>query len=359
MSRNAYFFCYNKFVLFYIEWYKEKGTFMQNIKINELNKLIGNTPLIKIRYSYKNKIKCAYFKAEWYNLTGSIKDRMALNIIKKAYIKGALKEGQTIIETSSGNTGISFSAIGGYLGHPVIILMPEHMSEERKKLILSYGAKLHLVSREEGFLKCLELNKELAKYENAFLPLQFENKSNVEVHFKTTGTEIIAQLAKINKAPDAIIAGVGTGGTLMGIGKKFKKINKNVKIFALEPKSSPTLRVGKKVGTHKIQGIGDDFIPPIIDKNILESIIDVDDDDAIAMAKKITKELGLGIGISSGANFLGAVLINEIMPKNSVVVSVFSDDNKKYLSTYTNAQIDDNKHFITSRVKLLDFNVIL
>jgi len=327
-------------------------------KINSLEHLVGNTPLIEITYEYNNKQNKIYFKLEWYNLTGSVKDRIASYIIKSAYKTGELKERQPIIETSSGNTGISFSAIGKYLGHPVTILMPEHMSEERKLIIKSFGANLQLVKKEDGFLKCLELAKVLGKEQNAYLPLQFENKCNVGAHYEGTGLEVVKMLQKINKIPDALILGVGTGGTLEGMAKRFRKVNKNVKIFALEPASSPTLKVGKKIGTHKIQGISDDFIPPIINVKNLTGIVDIEDNDAIFMAQKLSRDLGLGVGISSGANFLGAVLIKDKLPKGSVVVSIFPDDNKKYLSIFLNEKLEIMPNYLFDKIKLLNYMVV-
>lgn len=333
---------------------------MRKTRLEQLNNLIGNTPLIKINYKYENKKNEIYFKAEWYSLTGSIKDRVALNIITKAYENKKLKRGQEIVETSSGNTGISFSAVGTYLGHPVSIVMPDYMSEERHGLIKSYGAKLVLCSKEEGgFLGCFKKAEELAKVKKAFMPLQFENKYNTDTHYKFTGKEIIDQLKKINKTPSVFVSGAGTAGTLMGVGKLFKEINNDSKIYVLEPKSSPTLRSGKKVGYHSIQGINDEFVPALYKNDLVEDIIDVDDKDSICMAQKLAIELGLGVGISSGANFLGAVLAQQCLSKKDLVVSIFVDDSKKYLSTFMDKKIINNPNYLSNKIKLLSYEVIV
>jgi cysteine synthase len=297
--------------------------------------LIGNTPLLKINYQYKGRPGSIYAKAENLNLTGSIKDRMAYHIIKKAYMSGTLKSGDHIVEATSGNTGISFSAIGRALGHEVTIFMPDWLSRERINLIRSLGAKIQLISREEGgFLKSIEMAEEIAaSNEGTFLPRQFSNSDNVEAHYMTTGPEIWHQLKNKSIIPDAFVAGVGTGGTVMGVGKYLKEVNPNIRVYPLEPANSPTLSTGCKMGKHRIQGISDEFIPPILDLASLDEIVSVDDGDSIIMAQKLSAGLGLGVGISSGANFLGAVKIQEILGPDKVVVTVFPDDNKKYLST--------------------------
>lgn len=328
---------------------------MENKKIKQIEGLIGNTPLIEITYKFKSNVQKAYFKLEWCNLTGSIKDRMVLHTLKKAYEENLLQLGKPIIETSSGNTGISLSAIGSYIGNPVTICMPEHMSEERKFLIKSFGANLELITKEEGFLGCLEKAKVLQKETNAFLPLQFENENNVEAHYLITGLEIIKQLEKQNKKATHFIAGVGTGGTLMGIGKRLKEYNA-AEVLAVEPASSPVLKVGKKIGSHKIQGISDEFIPPIYKKEWVDDIIDINDYDAILMVQKLSKELGLGVGISSGANFLGTVFARK--KENDVIVSVFPDDNKKYLSIFKEDALDGSKNSIVSEITLLGYCIL-
>lgn len=318
-----------------------------------MDKLIGNTPLIKIKYKYNNEIKEIYTKLEYYNLTGSIKDRMAYYIINKAYNEGKLKNGMPIIEATSGNTGISFSAIGAYFGNPVYIFMPDWVSVERKSIMEMFGAHVTLVSKEQGgFNKCIELADELSRKLNGFRPNQFDNLDNIEAHYLTTGKEIVEKLDNIT----GFVSGIGTGGTLMGISKRLKETNPNMVTCALEPDDMPLLSSGKIFGSHKIDGIGDDFIPSIVDENKVDIIITVNDDDAVNMSRMLGKELGLGVGISSGANLLGAILLNEKIGGN--IVTVFPDCNKKYLSTDLSKKIDLNKDFISNKIELISYEII-
>jgi cysteine synthase A len=300
-----------------------------------LKSLVGNTPLLAIDFTFGGAPRRLYAKAENLNLTGSVKDRMALHILRRAHERGALEPGGLIVEATSGNTGISFAAVGRALGHPVTIFMPDWMSVERVNLIQSLGAAIHLVSAGDGgFLGSIERAEELASHTpGAFLPRQFSNDDNSEAHEETTGPEIWWQLQFRAITPDAFVAGVGTGGTIMGAGRFLRGVHPPVKVHPLEPASSPTLATGRRVGQHRIQGISDEFIPPIVDLDALDAIIDVDDGDAILMAQRLASELGLAVGISSGANFLGALKALESLEPEAVVVTVFPDDNKKYLST--------------------------
>jgi len=303
-------------------------------KFEHLWHLVGNTPMLELHYNYKNKAGKIYVKCEHYNLTGSVKDRMALNIMYEAYCSGAINPGDTIIEATSGNTGIAFAAIGRALGHPVKIIMPNWLSKERIDIIRSMGAEVILVSKEEGgFLGSIKMCEELAANGGVFLPRQFENRYNEEAHEKTTGMEIWEQLKSIELRPDAFVAGVGTGGTVMGVGKRLKQHHPSIKIHPLEPAESPTLTTGYKVGSHRIQGISDEFIPEIVKLDELDEIIQANDGDSIIMAQKLAKELGLAVGISSGANVIGAIKIKEQMGEDAVVVTLLCDSNKKYLST--------------------------
>ena len=314
--------------------------------------LIGNTPMIKIDYEYEGKKSSIYVKLEYYNYTGSIKDRIASYIIQKEKQNGNLKEGQAIVEVTSGNTGISFSAIGAFFGHDVHIFMPDWVSLERRNLIEMYGAHVHLVSREEGgFKKALELADEFAIENDAFKPLQFDNPLNVEAQYNSTGKEILDSVNDIN----AFVSGIGTGGTLMGIGKRLKDNDPSSKIFALEPSTLSILKMGMEEGSHMIEGIGDDFIPGIIDQSLIDDIVLIHDCDAINMSKRIAKEFGLGIGISSGANFLASVLMDSDDYK---IATVFADDNKKYITTKLSEPVDDNPELISNRIKLIGFEVI-
>lgn len=324
-------------------------------RIKNLTNMIGNTPLLEINLKYKGENRSIYAKAEYYNLTGSIKDRMAFHILSKAHESCSLKPHSTIIEATSGNTGIAFSAIGRALGHNVTIFMPDWMSEERKNLIRSYGANIELVSKEQGgFLGSIKMAEELAaSTENSFLPYQFSNGDNCEAHYLTTAPEIWGQLQMKGLTPDAIVAGVGTGGTIMGIGKYLKEKNPMIKVHPLEPENSPTLSTGHKVGKHRIQGISDEFIPSIVKLNELDEIISVDDGDAIIMAQKLSSILGIGVGISSGANLIGAIKAQNMLGSSSIVATVFPDDNKKYLSTdlMRNEPVKDG--FISTDIELI------
>ena len=319
--------------------------------------LIGNTPLLEIKLKYKGEIRCIFAKAENLNMTGSIKDRMAFSIIENAFKRGEIIASSHIIEATSGNTGISFSAIGRALGHPVTIFMPDWMSNERINLIEGFGANIHLVSKEQGgFLGSISQSEELAnKTPHAFLPNQFSNDDNCLAHYQSTGPEIWWQLKFQGHIPDAFIAGVGTGGTIMGTGKFLREQNPHIKIYPLEPSNSPTLTTGHKVGKHRIQGISDEFIPSIMDLGALDEVIAVDDGDAIMMAQKLASQLGIGVGISSGANLLGALLVQEKLGKECVVVTVFPDDNKKYLSTDLSKAEPVKDDFISPQVELIKF----
>ena len=318
--------------------------------------MIGNTPLLEIEFKYQGEVRLLYAKAENLNMTGSIKDRMAYHILNQAYQRGDLKPGDLIVEATSGNTGISFSAIGRALGHSVVIFMPDWLSAERINLIKSLGAKIVLVSKEEGgFLGCIERAEEFAKTQkNVFLPRQFSNQDNIAAHFRTTGPEIWWQLKFRSLNPDAFVAGVGTGGTIMGAGRYLKEKNPEIKLHPLEPANSPTLSTGCKVGVHRIQGISDEFIPSILDLEALDEVISVDDGDAIIMAQKLAAKLGLGVGISSGANFLGAVKAQNTLGSQAVVVTVFSDCNKKYLSTDLMREEPVEDGFLSPEIELLN-----
>ena len=326
-------------------------------KIHSISHLIGNTPLLAIEFYYRNELRTIYAKAENMNMTGSIKDRMAIHIIKKAYSRGTIRKGSIILEATSGNTGISFSAIGRALGHQVIIFMPDWMSRERIELIKSLGAKINLVSKEEGgFLGSINRAEDYAiSNDNTFLPRQFSNEDNCDAHYETTGPEIWWQMRFRSLKPDAFVAGVGTGGTIMGVGKYLKEMHPQVKIHPLEPFNSPTLSTGHKVGKHRIQGISDEFIPPIVDLNFLDHIVSADDGDAILMAQKLASQLGIGVGISSGANFIGALKIQNELGKDAIVVTVFPDDNKKYLSTDLLKDEPVKNDFLSPDIELLGF----
>lgn len=319
--------------------------------------MIGNTPLLAIRFAFNGKERVIYAKAEHLNMTGSIKDRMAFHILKRAYQDGQIQAGDTIAEATSGNTGISFAAIGRALGHPVVIFIPDWMSQERIALIRSLGAKIIPVSHEQGgFLGSIRLTEELARHEqNIFLPAQFANLANVEAHEQTTGPEIWWQLHAHSITPDAFVAGVGTGGTVMGAGKFLRRYSPQIKLHPLEPSESPTLSTGRKVGRHRIQGVSDEFIPSILKLERLDPVVSVSDGDAILMAQKLAAGLGLAVGISSGANFIGALMVQNELGNDAVVTTVFPDDNKKYLSTDLLREEPVKDNYLTPEVELLSY----
>ena len=287
--------------------------------LNYIKKLICITPMVEITYKFNNKINKVYVKLEWYSLTGSVKDKVAYQIILDAYKSKNLSKNQKIVEVSSGNMGISISAIGNLTKNPVTIIMPETMSDERKKLIKSYNANLVLTKDfKEAFKLCEEYKKE-----GYFCTNQFENLSNIKAHYNITAKEISTKIK--DKKVNNFVAGVGTSGTLIGISKRLKKLN--IKCYGLEPFNARILSGVKPFKNHKLQGLSDEILPKIYDKNVIDGIVQIKDDDAIAMSQKLCSCLSLGVGISSGANFLGCVL------KGDTCVTVFPDDNKKYLST--------------------------
>ncbi len=328
-------------------------------KFKHLWCLVGNTPMLELQYEYKGKRNRIFVKCEHYNLTGSIKDRMALYIMYKAYANQHIKSDDMIVEATSGNTGIAFAAIGKALGHPVKIIMPNWLSKERIDIIKSMGAEIQLISKEEGgFLGSIKLSEELAAQGGVFLPRQFENCFNAEAHEMTTGKEIGLQLASVGLVADAFVAGVGTGGTVMGVGKQLKNFNPNVRVHPLEPQESPTLTTGYKVGAHRIQGISDEFIPAIVKLAELDEVICASDGDSIIVAQKMSQQLGLAVGISSGANVIGAIKLKEQLGEHAVVVTVLSDDNKKYLSTDLVKEQPVKEGYISTDLKFMGYEPI-
>ncbi|MBP5621738.1 MAG: PLP-dependent cysteine synthase family protein [Thermoguttaceae bacterium] len=329
-------------------------------RLDGIESLVGSTPLLKIDLLWRGKPRSIFAKAEYLNLTGSIKDRMAMHILRKGLMNGTLKRGMTIVEATSGNTGVSFSALGRLIGCPVVIYMPDWMSIERINLMKAYGAEVRLVSHEEGGFKgsiALADQMKIDDPDGVFLPRQFDNEDNCESHFLSTGPEIVIQLARQQRRADAFVAGVGTGGTVMGCGKFLRKLFPDCKIHPLEPSSSPTLSTGYKIGFHRIQGISDEFIPAILKLDELDSVVKVDDGDAILAAQALSRNLGLGVGISAGGNFLGALKLLNQMPEeqaqNSTIVTVFVDDNKKYLSTDYSKVEEPKEGFLMPEIELL------
>ena len=329
-------------------------------RCRSLKHVIGNTPIMALRCRVKGEERTVYAKYEVRNLTGSIKDRMALHILERAYAAGEIKPGDRIVEATSGNTGIAFAAVGRALAHDVRIYMPDWMSMERVDLIRSFGAEIIPVSRADGgFIGSIALADKFAREnKNAFLPRQFDNEANVLAHQETTGPEIVAQLHAEGLTPTAFVAGVGTGGTVMGVGIHLREAVPGASVHPLEPANSPTLREGHKVGSHRIQGISDDFIPSIVDLSSLDEIVDAWDGDAILMAQRMARELGIAVGISSGANVIGALKIALEQGPDAVVVTVLPDSNKKYLSTDLCREEPVRPEYLTPDVELLGCHVI-
>ena len=301
--------------------------------VKNVTELIGNTPLLeltKVEEKYELKAKI-FAKIEYFNPAGSVKDRIAMQMIKDAEEEGKLKKGATIIEPTSGNTGIGLASIGTARGYRVIIVMPESMSLERRKLVKAYGAELVLTEAALGMKGAIaKANQLLEEIEGSIILGQFENPSNPKVHYLTTGPEIFKDL---NGKVDAFVAGVGTGGTISGVGKYLKEQNKKTKVFAVEPATSAVLS-GEKAGPHMIQGIGAGFVPNTLNTEIYDEIIKVANEDAIEFGKMISRTEGILVGISSGAALFAGVQLaqrKEFEGKNVVVL--LPDNGDRYLTT--------------------------
>jgi cysteine synthase len=332
------------------------------VKIQDISRLVGNTKMLKIFYKYKKEERSLYAKLETSNFTGSIKDRIALHILKKAYKEKKIEKNYTIIEATSGNTGISFAAIGKALGHKVEIFIPDWVSKERFKLLKSYGAIVHLISKKDGgFLEAIrQAYEKTVKFDNVFSPKQFDNMENIEAHYASTAPEIFKTLSNNKISIDAFVSGVGTGGTIMGINNYAKDHKSSAEIDAIDLLSSPILSSnGKKKGFHRIQGISDAFIPSIVDLTVFKKIIIIDDGDAIIMAQNLAKNLGLGVGISSGAHFIGAIQVQNILGKNAKIVTTFCDDNKKYLTTDLMKKEPIKDDFLSKEISLIGWSVLM
>lgn len=324
-----------------------------------LEKLVGKTPLLRLEIRYKNRDVTVFAKLEMFNFSGSIKDRMALMILKRATESGSLVPGQRIAEATSGNAGIAFAAMARAIGHPVTIFMPDWMSQERMALLKSHGADLVLVSKAEGgFLGSIAKAEAMGRDEGAFLPRQFSNTDNCLAHYHGTGPELWEQLDKGHAELGAFVAGVGTGGTIMGVGRYLKARDKSIAIHPLEPAQSPTLTTGHKTGSHRIQGISDEFVPDIVKLDQLDKIVSADDGDAILMAQKLCAELGLGVGISSGANLVGAIRLAAARDDGKAVGTVFCDGLLRYLSTDLCKEERPHSGFVTPDIEIMSSKVV-
>lgn len=318
--------------------------------------MVGNTPMIKLCYRYHGQTNYIFVKCEQYNLIGSVKDRIALYIIQEAYKKGEIFPGDTIIEATSGNTGISLAAVGKALGHKVKIVMLQGLSRERIEIMRSLGAEVILVNKEDGgFAQVIRRTELMRTKEKCFLPRQFENPLNSQAHERTTGPEIWSQLLRYKTQPDAFVAGVGTGGTLIGVATYLRQHNKHIKAFPVEPAESSVLSLGYPKGNHCIQGILDEFIPPMVKSEKLGKVIQANDGDAILMSQKLAGQLGLAVGISSGANIIGAIKVKEELSHHSCVVTLFPDCNKKYLSTDLFRKEQERSDYVTPYIDFIGY----
>ena len=299
---------------------------------NSLSELVGKTPLLKLNNVIDADSKANVFaKLEYFNPAGSVKDRVALKMIEDAEKNGEIKSGATLIEATSGNTGIGICALAAAKGYRAIIVMPETMSEERKKLMTAYGAELVLTEGKKGMQGAIDKANELYKeIDGAFLTRQFENESNSRAHFESTGPEIYADL---DGKVDIFVAGVGTGGTLTGVGRYLKSKNPDIKVVAVEPKDSPVLSEGR-AGAHAIQGIGAGFVPKVLDTSVYDEVVCVSKDDAFSAAREIASREGVLVGISSGAALSCAIALSKKEEnKGKNIVVLLADGGERYLST--------------------------
>ncbi|EOS8036259.1 cysteine synthase A [Enterococcus hirae] len=297
---------------------------------HSITELIGQTPIVKLNHLVPEDSAEVYVKLEFFNPGGSVKDRIALSMIEKAERDGLLKPGDTIIEPTSGNTGIGLAMVGVAKGYKVIIVMPETMSIERRLLMKGYGAELLLTPGKDGISGSIKEAKRLAAENDYFLPLQFENPANPSIHEKTTGHEI--QEAFGVNGLDAFVAGIGTGGTISGAGKELKRVYPAIEIIGVEPAESAILE-GKEAGPHKIQGIGTGFVPDTLDTSVYDRVVSVTGDQALATARELGKKEGILVGISSGAAIAAALAEAKVLGKGKKVLAVVPDNGERYLST--------------------------
>lgn len=301
--------------------------------VNSVTELIGDTPLVRLNRIVPENSAEIYVKLEYQNPGSSVKDRIAISMIEVAEQEGILKPGDTIVEPTSGNTGIGLAMVAAAKGYKAILVMPETMSIERRNLLRAYGAELVLTPGAEGMNGAVRKAEELAQ-ENPtyFIPQQFKNQANVKIHRETTGPEIVEAIQSLDGKLDAFIAGIGTGGTISGAGEVLKENFPSIQIAAVEPASSPLLSGGKP-GPHKIQGIGANFVPDILNREIYDRIITVENEDAFEIARRVAKEEGILVGISSGAAIYAALQLAKELGAGKRIVAVVPSNGERYLST--------------------------
>lgn len=301
--------------------------------VQSITELIGDTPLVRLNRLVPEDSAEVYVKLEYQNPGASVKDRIAISMIEVAEQEGILKPGDTIVEPTSGNTGIGLAMVAAAKGYKAILVMPETMSLERRNLLRAYGAELVLTPGSEGMNGAVRKAEELVK-ENAtyFLPQQFKNQANVKVHRETTGPEIVEAINSLDGKLDAFIAGIGTGGTISGAGEVLKQNFEGIKVYAVEPAASPILSGGTP-GPHKIQGIGANFVPDILNREIYDGVLTVENEEAFEYARRAAKEEGILCGISSGAAISAALKVAKELGKGKRVVAVVPSNGERYLST--------------------------
>jgi cysteine synthase A len=301
--------------------------------VNSVLDLIGDTPLVRLNRLVPEGSAEVYVKLEYQNPGASVKDRIAISMINEAENAGLIKPGDTIIEPTSGNTGIGLALVAAAKGYKAILVMPETMSIERRNLLRAYGAELVLTPGSEGMNGAVRKAEELAaENPSYFLPQQFKNQANVKIHRETTGPEIVEAINSLDGKLDAFVAGIGTGGTISGAGEVLKQNFENIKIYAVEPAASPILSGGKP-GPHKIQGIGANFVPDILNRDIYDGVITIENEDAFEYARRAAKEEGILVGISSGASIYAALQVAKELGPGKRVIAVVASNGERYLST--------------------------
>jgi cysteine synthase A len=301
--------------------------------VQNITDLIGDTPLVKLNRVVPEGSAEVYVKLEYQNPGASVKDRIAISMIEVAEQEGKIKPGDTIVEPTSGNTGIGLAMVAAAKGYKAILVMPETMSMERRNLLRAYGAQLVLTPGAEGMKGAIKKAEDLqAENPSYFLPQQFKNQANVKIHRETTGPEIVDAINSHDGKLDAFIAGIGTGGTITGAGGVLKENYPNIKIYAIEPSASPVLSGGKP-GPHKIQGIGAGFVPDILNTSIYDEVIQVSNEEAFETSRRVAKEEGILGGISSGAAIFAALKVAKELGAGKRVVAIVPSNGERYLST--------------------------